>query len=93
MNNYEMIIIIDPSITEEHRKATLESVLKLIELHGTITNVEEWGEKKLAYPMQNKTSGYYVIIDFSMEQQFVEEVERRYHITTEIIKHIIVRKD
>lgn len=93
MNNYETIIIINSNLEEALIKSTIEKVTDLIAKHGKVEATEEWGKKKLAYPIKKQNEGYYVLIDFASNPDFIDELERVYNITDEIIKHIVVKKD
>lgn len=92
-NKYETIIIINPNLDESTTKTTIEKFTNLINEHGTIESVDEWGKKKLAYPINKQNEGYYTLINFSSNPEFISELERVYNISDEIIKHIIVKKD
>ena len=92
INNYETIFVINPSLDEESTKAVVEKFKTLIEQNGTVENVDEWGKRKLAYPINYITEGYYVLINFSSEAQFPTELERIYRISDDIIRSIVVRK-
>ncbi len=92
-NNYETIIIINSNLDETATKATVDKITTLISEHGSVTSVEEWGKKKLAYPISKQSEGYYVLINFSSNPDFIDELERIYNITDEIIKHIVIKKD
>ena len=93
MNTYETIMIIDPALDENNLKVTIEKIKTLIAQNGTVKTVEEWGKKMLAYPNQKKNEGYYVLIKFTSQADFIDELERIYNITSEIIKHIVVKMD
>lgn len=93
MNKYETILIIKPTLTEEETKGTIKKIVNLINNNGKATKVEEWGKRKLAYPIQKFIEGYYVLINFKSEPSFIEELNRVYNITDEIIKHIIVKTE
>lgn len=92
-NNYETIIIINPNLDEGATKATIEKFTSLISTNGTVESVDEWGKKRLAYPVNKQNEGYYTLINFSSNPEFISELERVYNISDEIIKHIIVKKD
>ena len=92
-NNYETIMIINSNLDEAATKATVDKITALINEHGTVSSVEEWGKKKLAYPINKQAEGYYVLINFSSNPDFIDELERIYNITDEIIKHIVIKKD
>ncbi len=91
-NNYETIIIINSTLEEAQIKDTVTKVTDLISAHGKLESTEEWGKKRLAYPIAKQNEGYYVLINFSSNPEFIEELERVYNITDEVIKHIIVKK-
>ena len=93
MNKYETIIILNSNLEEKATKAVITKVTDLIANHGTVESTEEWGKKKLAYPIKKQNEGYYVLINFSSNPDFIDELERVYNITDEIIKHIVVKKD
>ena len=91
-NNYETIIIINSNLEEAQIKDTVTKVTDLISANGKLESTEEWGKKRLAYPIAKQNEGYYVLINFSSNPDFIEELERVYNITDEVIKHIIVKK-
>ena len=92
-NNYETIIIINSNLDEAATKATIEKFTTLIAANGTVESTEEWGKKKLAYPIKKQNEGYYVLVNFASNPEFIDELERVYNITDEVIKHIVVKKD
>ena len=92
-NNYETIIIINSNLEEAATKATIEKFTSLIAANGTVESTEEWGKKKLAYPIKKQSEGYYVLVNFTSNPEFIDELERVYNITDEVIKHIVVKKD
>lgn len=93
MNRYETIMILNPKLKEEENKNAIQKIKDLITSNGEIVTTEEWGLRKLAYPIQKFNEGYYVLIDFRSEADFIDELNRVYNITDEIIKHIIVKKE
>lgn len=93
MNKYESVIIINSNLEEAKIKAIIEKISNLVNEHGKVENVEEIGSKKLAYPVQKQTEGYYVVLNFEAEPTFIAELERVYRITDEVMKFIVVRKE
>ncbi len=90
---YETLFIVNPTLSEE---ATAELVAKfkaLVEKNGTLTNVDEWGKRRLAYPINDLNEGYYVLFDFESAPSFPAELDRIYKITEGIMRSIIVCKD
>ncbi len=93
MNNYETIMIINSNLDEAATKASVEKITDLINANGKVESVEEIGKKKLAYPIKKQAEGYYVLVNFSSNPEFIDELDRVYNITDEVIKHIVVKKD
>ena len=92
LNKYETIFVIKPQ-EEEQLKALVEQFKNLIETQAQLDSVDEWGMKKLAYEVNKQKEGYYVLINFSANPDFPQELERNYKITESILKYIIIRKE
>ncbi|MBQ2279402.1 MAG: 30S ribosomal protein S6 [Clostridia bacterium] len=93
VNSYETLFVIDPDLTEEETKALVEKFQKLIADHGEISEVNEWGKRKLAYPINDKAEGYYVLINFKSESTLPLELERIFGITEGILRSIVIRHE
>lgn len=93
MNKYETVFIVNPEMSEEDTKAIIEKMKELVESSGQLESIDEWGKRKLAYPIKDHSEGYYVLMNFSSEPNFPHELERIYKITDGIIKDIIIKKD
>ncbi len=91
LNKYETMFIIDATLDEEATGALVEKMKSLIEANGQIDNVDVWGKKKLAYPINDMNDGYYVLINFTAEPAFVAELERIYNITEGVIRSIVIK--
>ena len=92
MNKYELVYIIDTAVEEEARKALVEKFNTLItENGGEIEKVEEWGKRRLAYAIDYKTEGYYVLVNFSAASELPLELERNLKITESVIRYQTVR--
>ena len=92
INKYETIIVIDAALTDDEINASVEKFKALISANGTIENVDVWGKRKLAYPIDFKTEGYYVLINFASQAEFIAELDRIFNITDSILRTITVRK-
>ena len=92
MNNYETIFVIDASLQEEEINAISEKFTSLIAANGTTESVDVWGKRRLAYPIDYKTEGYYVLVNFASEAEFITELERIYSITDGVLRTIVIRK-
>ena len=93
MTNYEVMFIIDPTLEDEKKDATVEAVKGVIAAEGEVGNVDVMGMRKLAYPIQKKAEGYYVVIEFKAQPTLPKELDRRLRIADSVMRHIIVNKD
>ncbi len=93
INKYETIFVLDAGLDEEKLNAVSEKFQKLIADNGTVDSVDVWGKRRLAYPINYKTEGYYVLVNFSSNPEFPKELERIYGITDGVIRTLVVRKD
>ncbi len=91
LNKYETLFIIDATIEEDATTAVVDKFKALIEANGTIDNVDVWGKRKLAYPINDKNDGYYVLINFTAEPAFIAELERVYNITEGVMRSIVIK--
>jgi len=92
VNKYEALFIINNDLGEENIKALVDKFKSLLETSAQLENIDEWGKRKLAYPIGDKTEGYYVLANFSAQSDFPRELERIFKITDGIIKYLIVKK-
>ena len=90
--NYEVVYIVDPAQGEEGIASIVASFKALAEQNGSAVEVEEWGTRKLAYPIDYKTEGYYVLMSFTSEPSFPKELDRVLGITEGIMRSLIVCK-
>ncbi len=90
--NYEVVYIIDPAQGEEGIAATVAKFKTLAEQNGSDVIVEEWGNRKLAYPINFKNDGYYVLMTFNSGAEFPKELDRVLGITDGIMRSLIVCK-
>ena len=94
LNKYESIYIINPEVEEQGIKELVEKFNTLIETEGgKVSETQEWGLKRLAYPIQKKEQGYYGLVNFEAKPESIVELERVYKITDSVMKFITVRKD
>lgn len=93
MKKYEAVYIISPTLDDEGVKAIVEKFSNLVSQYGELEKVEEWGRKKLAYEVQDQKEGYYVLMHFSANSEFPQELERNFKISEGVIKYLVVNKD
>ena len=90
---YETVFIISPEKNEEETSAIVEKFKALAEQHAEIGAVDEWGKRRLAYPINDLTEGYYVMITFTSPPDFPAELDRVYKITDGVMRSLIICKD
>ena len=78
---------------DEKKEATIEAVKEIIASEGEVGNVDVWGMRKLAYPINKKSEGYYVVIEFKAEPTLPKELDRRLKISDNVMRHLIDNKD
>ena len=93
MNKYESIIIINPSLEEEGLKSLIKTFLDLINTDGKVESVENMGKRKLAYDIKKFNEGTYMLFNFEAKPDSIQELERVYRITDDIMKFIVVKKE
>ena len=91
VNSYETLFIVNPTLSEDDVKATVDKFTALVAENGTVGEIDEWGKRRLAYPINDITEGYYVLVNFTSESAFPAELERRYNIDENIMRGIVIR--
>ena len=89
---YEVLYIINPAQGEEGIQALVEKFKALVQEYGELTAIEEWGSRKLAYPINDKEDGYYVLMNFTSGNAFPRELDRLLRINDGILRSLIVCK-
>ena len=94
MNKYELAVVLSAKLEDEERAAALEKVQGYItRFGGTVTNVDDWGKKRLAYEIQHMREAFYYFIQFEAEATCPAEVEKRVRIMENVVRYLCVRKD
>lgn len=92
MNKYEVLYIIKTDLDEEAVKATVEKFNGIITANGgTVDSVDEWGKRRLAYPIDYKNEGYYVLTRFTAAPELPAELERNFKINDGILRYLVTR--
>lgn len=93
LNQYEVLYIIVPELEEEAVRASIDKFKGIVETNGgEIVSIDEWGKKKLAYPIDYKTDGYYVLMSFNSAPDFPPELERNLKNDEAILRYLVTRK-
>ena len=94
MNKYELAVVVNAKIEDDDRVATIEKVKEYItKFGGTITNVDEWGKKRLAYDIQKMRDGFYYFIQFDADETVPANVEKSVRIMENVIRFLCIRQD
>lgn len=86
---YELLYIIDPAKGEEGIAAIVEKFKAMVEAEGTLTSIDEWGKRRLAYPINDLPEGYYVLMTFDAKPELPAELDRVLGITDGILRSLI----
>ena len=92
-NSYEPVLVLSTTLGEEGAAALLEKFKGLIEKNAENVAVDEWGKRRLAYPINDETEAFYYLISFESEPAFPAELDRVYKITDGVLRTLIVKKD
>lgn len=94
MNKYELAVVVSAKIEDEERVAVVDKCKALIErFGGTITNVDDWGKKRLAYEIQKMKEGFYYFIQFEAESSAPAEIESRIRIMDNVLRYLVVKNE
>ena len=87
---YEVLYIIDPAQGEEGIAALVEKFKAMVEAEGTLSNIDEWGKRRMAYAINDLTEGYYVLMNMETKPEFPAELERVMKITDGILRCLVI---
>ena len=94
MNKYELALVVNAKIEDEARNKVVEDVKSLVtRFGGTITDIDEWGKKKLAYDIQKMSEGFYYFIRFEAESSAPGEIESRIRIMENVLRFLCVKQE
>ena len=94
MRHYEVVIILDPSQDERTVAPSLDKYLEIVRKdNGTVENVDVWGKRRLAYPIDKKEEGVYAVVTLDCESETVQELDRRLNLNDSVIRTKVLRTD
>ena len=91
--NYEVVYILNPELTEEQIAALVEKFKAVVEANGTVSEIDEWGKRRLAYPINDLMEGYYVLMTFNAAAAVPAELDRIFRINDNVMRSLIICKD
>ncbi len=93
MKTYEMLYILDATVSDEGKEALAKKFEDIVvSANGKVVSTDKWGVKKLAYPINYKNDGYYVVMVFEAESAAVKELDRVAGLTSEVLRRVITVK-
>lgn len=94
MNNYEGVFIVDPDLTADASKGVVTQIQELIQKNGgRVDGLQDWGKKRLAYKINKKQEGSYVLFNFQLDPKLARKLEQSLRLNDQIIRYLIVNKD
>lgn len=93
MNNYEAVLIFKADMQDTDRSDLLERFKAVIAENGEVSDVDDWGKRRLAYEINDLKEGYYYIVNFKSEPDHIREFERRLRLSDFIIRYMVIRKE
>lgn len=87
--NYEAMYILNPALTEEQTAALVAKFKGVVEANGTVSEIDEWGKRRLAYPVNDLMEGYYVLMTMDTKPEFPAELDRVFKITEGVMRSLI----
>ena len=94
MNKYELAVAVSAKIEDDERAATIDKVKAYVErFGGQITNIDEWGKRRLAYEVQHMKEAFYYFIQFEADATCPAEVERHVRIMDNVMRYLVVKKE
>lgn len=92
--DYELAFILNPEVSEEQSNAILARIQQIVNNYdGQVVRINQWGRRRLAYPIQHQRDGFYVFFDMILTPETVSELDRNLKVTEEVLRHMIIRRD
>lgn len=94
MTNYELMLILDSTVSDSEREETITGLKAILEEAGAkITNEDVWGEKKLAYKINKSNRGYYFLYDLELDGTTIKSISKEINLDKKVVRYIFVKKD
>jgi len=92
MSNYEVVFIISPEVTDEDVPNTIDKISELVSKSGgSVTEVSQWGRRKLAYPIKRFTEGNYVLAQLELKPSLTKELEANLRLSNDVLRHLLIK--
>ena len=94
MRNYEGVFIISPDLSAETTKGTVTGIQELVTKNGgRVDGLQEWGKRRLAYKIQKKHEGHYVLVNFQLDSKNTKKLEQSLRLNDQVMRYLLVNKD
>lgn len=94
MNKYELVVVLGENLEDDERSAAMDKVSSYItRFGGTVTKIDDWGKKKLAYEIQGKSEAFYYIVNFEAPLEAPAEIESNVRIMEQVVRFLIVKQE
>jgi len=94
VRDYELVMVVSPDVGDEGFPTTVERVSNFIqERGGDVKDVDQWGRRRLAYPIGRYSEGFYAVTHFSLEPNEVRSLEGNLDLAEDVLRHLVVRQD
>lgn len=94
MRDYELVVLLSPEVGDEGYPATVERISTFIQDRGgEVKNVDQWGRRRLAYPVLRHLEGYYAVTRFAAEPQAIRPLEANLDLAEDVLRHLVVKLD
>jgi len=92
MSNYEVVFIISPEVTDEDVPNTIDKISEIVSKSGgSVTEVSQWGRRKLAYPIKRFTEGNYVLAQLELKPSLTKELEANLRLSSDVLRHLLIK--
>jgi small subunit ribosomal protein S6 len=92
LRDYEMVLVISPELADERLDTTIKNISQIItDVGGVVSDIKQWGKRKLAYPIKRFSEGNYVLAQLQLQPALSKEVESKLQISEEVLRHLLVR--
>lgn len=92
MSNYEIVFVISPEVTDEDVPNTIDKISELVSKSGgSVTEVSQWGRRKLAYPIKRFTEGNYVLAQLELKPSLTKELEANLRLSNDVLRHLLIK--
>lgn len=91
MRDYELVVILTSSLSEEQKKSQIKKIEDLLGKKGKVKKADVWGKKALAYPIKKQQEGIYVLFEISLDDKFVSELDKKLKLEEKVLRYLLIK--